>query len=130
MRTRFTDELVALTADPTQMCRLTQKAAERVTDALVTADSTAAYEAFALEEELQRMHNSREARTVVPLAPQAPVARDLRRVVTAIQIAGEPALIGHHLERSIEHILQIERPTRFLDTGIPPTTRTDTATAE
>lgn len=223
MRTQFTNELVALTADLTQMCRLTQEAAERVTDALVAADLTATYEVFALEEELQRMHRACEARTVVLLALQAPVARDLRHVVTAIQIAGELsrigrltsrvaervykshpepvapapvlellaemghlaarataragaavasghesppiedetdahtmatlnrrlhtalsvspwpggtddaielALVGHHLERSIEHILQIERLIRFLDTGIPPTAQTDTALAE
>ncbi|MEU1986078.1 PhoU domain-containing protein [Nocardia sp. NPDC019395] len=95
MRTQFTNELVALTADLTQMCRLTHEAAERMTDALVGADLTATYEVFALDERLQTMYGACEARTVVLLALQAPVARDLRHVVTAIQIAGELSRIGH-----------------------------------
>ncbi|MFI5715639.1 phosphate signaling complex PhoU family protein [Nocardia sp. NPDC051750] len=95
MRTQFTNELVALTADLTQMCRITHEAAERMTDALVEADLTATYEVFALDERLQTMYGACEARTVVLLALQAPVARDLRHVVTAIQIAGELSRIGH-----------------------------------
>lgn len=214
MRTQFTNELVALTDELTQMCRLTQDAAERVTDALVEADLTAAYEVFALDERLQAMYAACEERTVVLLALQAPVARDLRHVVTAIQIAGELsrigwltsrvadqvyksspdpvapepivallaemgrraahatahalrsvaagqqppeeapdppaetmeelnrqlhaalstpawtgstdtaielALLGHHLERCVDHTARIERLIRFLDTGVPPT---------
>ncbi|WP_280399849.1 phosphate signaling complex PhoU family protein [Nocardia carnea] len=95
MRTQFTNELVALTADLTQMCRITHEAADRMTDALVGADLTATYEVFALDERLQTMYAACEARTVVLLALQAPVARDLRHVVTAIQIAGELSRIGH-----------------------------------
>ncbi|WP_067655653.1 phosphate signaling complex PhoU family protein [Nocardia harenae] len=94
MRTQFTRELVALTQDLTQMCRLAHDAAERVTHALADADLTATYEVFALDEQLQKMYAACEARTVVLLALQAPVARDLRHVVTAIQIAGELSRIG------------------------------------
>ncbi|MEV0357503.1 PhoU domain-containing protein [Nocardia sp. NPDC050697] len=94
MRTQFTRELVALTQDLTQMCRLAHDAAERVTHALAAADLAATYEVFALDEQLQKMYAACEARTVVLLALQAPVARDLRHVVTAIQIAGELSRIG------------------------------------
>ncbi|RJO79455.1 phosphate uptake regulator, PhoU [Nocardia panacis] len=76
------------------MCRLAHDAADRVTDALVDADLAATYEVFALDEQLQKMYGACEARTVVLLALQAPVARDLRHVVTAIQIAGELSRIG------------------------------------
>ncbi|NUP26243.1 MAG: phosphate uptake regulator, PhoU [Nocardia sp.] len=104
VRTQFTNELVALTADLTQMCRITHEAAERVTDAVVGADLTATYEVFALDERLQTMFGACEARTVVLLALQAPVARDLRHVVTAIQIAGELSRIGRLFSRVADQV--------------------------
>ncbi|MGW0005119.1 phosphate signaling complex PhoU family protein [Nocardia grenadensis] len=104
MRTQFTNELVALTADLTQMCRITHEAAERVTDAVVGADLAATYEVFALDERLQTMYGACEARTVVLLALQAPVARDLRHVVTAIQIAGELSRIGRLFSRVADQV--------------------------
>ncbi|MEU4313009.1 PhoU domain-containing protein [Nocardia sp. NPDC024068] len=106
MRTQFTNELVALTADLTQMCHITHEAAERVTDALVGADLTATYEVFAHDERLQAMYGACEARTVVLLALQAPVARDLRHVVTAIQIAGELSRVGWLLSRIADQVYQ------------------------
>lgn len=106
VRTQFTNELVALTADLTQMCRITHEAADRVTDALVGADLTATYEVFALDEQLQAMHSACEARTVVLLALQAPVARDLRHVVTAIQIAGELSRIGRLFSHVADQVYQ------------------------
>jgi phosphate transport system protein len=104
VRTQFTRELVALTNDLTLMCRLAHDAAERVTDALVEADLAATYEAFALDEQLQKMYGECEARTVVLLALQAPVARDLRHVVTAIQIAGELSRIGWLISRVADQV--------------------------
>lgn len=106
VRTQFTNELVALTADLTQMCRITHEAAERVTDAVVGADLAATYEVFALDERLQTMYSACEARTVVLLALQAPVARDLRHVVTAIQIAGELSRIGWLFSRVADQVYQ------------------------
>ncbi|WP_069163164.1 phosphate signaling complex PhoU family protein [Nocardia altamirensis] len=106
MRTQFTRELVALTNDLTLMCRLTHDAAERVTEALVGADLTATYEVFALDERLQTMYSACEARTVVLLALQAPVARDLRHVVTAIQIATELSRISGLVSRVAEQVYQ------------------------
>lgn len=203
------------------MCQLSEEAAARVTDALVDADLTATYEVFALDEQLQQLYSTCEERTVALLALQAPVARDLRHVMTAIQAAGELsritwltsrvadqvylyhpapvapqpildtfaamgrvavsataragravssgqqdlvadvepatsdleameslnrklhnelaapawtastdnaialALIGHHLERAVDHVRHIERLIRFLDTGVPPTAQVD-----
>ncbi|GAA5070503.1 phosphate signaling complex protein PhoU [Nocardia iowensis] len=106
VRTQFTQELIALTNDLTLMCRLTHDAAERVTDALVGADLTATYEVFALDERLQTMYSACEARTVVLLALQAPVARDLRHVVTAIQIATELSHIGALVSRVADQVYQ------------------------
>ncbi|AFT99284.1 phosphate uptake regulator, PhoU [Nocardia brasiliensis ATCC 700358] len=106
VRTQFTRELVALTNDLTLMCRLTHDATERMTDALVGADLTATYEVFALDEQLQGMYGACEARTVVLLALQAPVARDLRHVVTAIQIATELSGIGTLVSKVADQVYQ------------------------
>ncbi|MEV0294644.1 PhoU domain-containing protein [Nocardia sp. NPDC050710] len=104
MRTQFTHELVALTNDLTLMCRVAHDAVERLIDALVDADLKATYEVFALDEQLQKMYGACEARTVVLLALQAPVARDLRHVVTAIQIASELSRIGWLTSRVADQI--------------------------
>ncbi|MET7767111.1 PhoU domain-containing protein [Nocardia sp. NPDC005366] len=104
MRIQFTHELVALTNDLTLMCRVAHDAVERVIDALVDADLQATYEVFALDEQLQKMYGACEARTVVLLALQAPVARDLRHVVTAIQIASELSRIGWLTSRVADRI--------------------------
>ncbi|WP_054811165.1 phosphate signaling complex PhoU family protein [Nocardia arizonensis] len=104
MRTQFTHELIALTNDLTLMCRIAHDAGERVVDALVDADLRATYEVFALDEQLQMMFGACEARGVVLLALQAPVARDLRHVVTAIQIASELSHIGSLSSRVADRI--------------------------
>ncbi|WP_332838755.1 phosphate signaling complex PhoU family protein [Nocardia bovistercoris] len=104
MRTQFTHELIALTNDLTLMCRIAHDAGERVVDALVDADLRATYEVFALDEQLQKMFGACEARGVVLLALQAPVARDLRHVVTAIQIASELSRIGTLSSRVADQI--------------------------
>lgn len=104
MRTQFTLELVALSNDLTLMSRLAHDATERVTEALAGADLAAAYEVFALDEQLQQMFAACESRTMALLALQAPVARDLRHVVTAIQIAGELSRIGRRTETAGQYV--------------------------
>ncbi|MFI5503678.1 phosphate signaling complex PhoU family protein [Nocardia asteroides] len=104
MRTQFTLELVALSNDLTLMSRLAHDATERVTEALASADLTATYEVFALDEQLQQMFAACENRTMALLALQAPVARDLRHVVTAIQIAGELSRIGRRTETAGQYV--------------------------
>ncbi|MFE6926224.1 phosphate uptake regulator PhoU [Nocardia sp. NPDC057663] len=104
MRTQFTLELVALSNDLTLMSRLAHDATERITEALAGADLTATYEVFALDEQLQQMFAACENRTMALLALQAPVARDLRHVVTAIQIAGELSRIGRRTETAGQYV--------------------------
>ncbi|WP_410877294.1 phosphate signaling complex PhoU family protein [Nocardia sp. A7] len=104
MRTQFTLELVALANDLTLMSRVAHDATERVTRALAGADLAATYEVFALDEQLQRMFAACESRTMALLALQAPVARDLRHVVTAIQVAGELSRIGRRTETAGQYV--------------------------
>ncbi|MFC4377809.1 phosphate uptake regulator PhoU [Nocardia halotolerans] len=104
MRTQFTLELLALSNDLTLMSRLAHDATERITTALAGADLTATYEVFALDEQLQQMFAACESRTMALLALQAPVARDLRHVVTAIQVAGELSRIGRRTETAGQYV--------------------------
>ncbi|MFD3748499.1 phosphate uptake regulator PhoU [Nocardia sp. NPDC058633] len=111
MRTQFTLELVALANDLTLMSRVAHDATERVTAALAGADLAATYEVFALDEQLQLMFAACESRTMVLLALQAPVARDLRHVVTAIQIAGELSRIGRRTETAGQYVYRAHPST-------------------
>ncbi|TDP29017.1 phosphate signaling complex PhoU family protein [Nocardia ignorata] len=104
MRTQFTLELLALSNELTHMSRLAHDATERITEALAGADLAATYEVFALDERLQQMFAACESRTMALLALQAPVARDLRHVVTAIQVAGELSRIGRRTEAAGQYV--------------------------
>ncbi|MFC4125177.1 phosphate signaling complex PhoU family protein [Nocardia rhizosphaerae] len=104
VRTQFTLELVALSNDLTLMSRLAHDATERITEALAAADLTVTYEVFAIDERLQQMFATCEHRTMALLALQAPVARDLRHVVTTIQVAGELSRIGRRTETAGQYV--------------------------
>ncbi|MFJ4652076.1 phosphate signaling complex PhoU family protein [Nocardia sp. NPDC088792] len=106
MRTKFSIELMALTDELAHMARLTQEAAERGAAALTGADLTAAYEVFALEEQVQVEHAKCEDRSVILLALEAPVARDLRHVVTAMQIADDLLAVSGALSRVADVVVR------------------------
>ncbi|WP_024801356.1 PhoU domain-containing protein [Nocardia sp. BMG51109] len=86
MRTKFSFELAALTDELAQLSELAREATERAAVAVREANLTAAYEVLAIDERVQTLHDACENRAVILLALEAPVARDLRHVVSAIQI--------------------------------------------
>ncbi|MFD7841478.1 phosphate uptake regulator PhoU [Nocardia sp. NPDC059764] len=106
MRTKFSSELVALTEELAHMAQLTQEASERATAALLRADLTAAYEVFALEEQVEIEHAKCEDRSVILLALEAPVARDLRQVITAMQIADDLLAVSRSLSRVADVVVR------------------------
>jgi phosphate transport system protein len=87
VRTKFVEELEALTGELGQMSRIAHEAVELATAAVTRADLAIAYEVFACDEQLKARHASCQQRALLLLALQAPVARDLRHVVTGSQIA-------------------------------------------
>ncbi len=105
VRTKFSIELMALTDELAHMARLTHESAERATAALAGSDLTAAYEVFALEEQVQVEHAKCEDRSVILLALEAPVARDLRHVVTAMQIADDLLAVSGALSRVADTVV-------------------------
>ncbi|MFI6865493.1 phosphate signaling complex PhoU family protein [Nocardia sp. NPDC050406] len=106
MRTKFSYELATLSDELAQMARLAHEATERADIAVAESDLTAAYEVFALEEQLQVKHARCEDRSVILLALEAPVARDLRHVVTAIGIADDLFGIGGALSRVADNVVR------------------------
>lgn len=106
VRTKFSIELMALTDELAHMARLAHESAERASVALVGSDLTAAYEVFALEEQVQIEHAKCEDRSVILLALEAPVARDLRHVVTAIQIADDLLGVAAALSRVADVVVR------------------------
>ncbi|WP_040811675.1 phosphate signaling complex PhoU family protein [Nocardia concava] len=106
MRTKFSSELMALTDELAHMARLTHEGSERAAAALAGSDLTAAYEVFALEEKVEIEHAKCEDRSVILLALEAPVARDLRQVVTAMQIADDLLAVSRALSRVADVVVR------------------------
>lgn len=94
VRTKFAAELAALSEELGRLAELASLASERAAVGLARADLTAAYEALAADEELQAGYTACENRAVILLALEAPVARDLRQVVSAIRITDDLSRIG------------------------------------
>ncbi|RMI34430.1 phosphate signaling complex PhoU family protein [Nocardia stercoris] len=106
MRTKFSSELAALTDDLARLAKLARDAAELAMVAVADANLTVAYEVFALGEQLQLAYGACENRAVLLLALEAPVARDLRHVVSAIQIADDLSQIGRLTDRIAETVVR------------------------
>jgi phosphate transport system protein len=94
MRAQFRHELDQLRADLGGMCELTGDAVGRATRGLLDADAEAAGQVVVDVERLRLLHNTVESRALGILARQAPVAGDLRAVVTAIHVAADTDRMG------------------------------------
>lgn len=94
MRTDFRQQLESLQADLGAMCALAGDAVGRATRGLLEVDAETAREVGHDIERLRFLHNTVERRTLGILAKQAPVAGDLRTVVTAIHVAADADRMG------------------------------------
>ncbi|MBV9318941.1 MAG: phosphate signaling complex protein PhoU [Mycobacterium sp.] len=94
MRTAFHDQLNALTQSIADMCDLAGTAMERATRALLDADIIAAEAVITNHEDLVVREVQAEADAFALLALQAPVAGDLRVVVSSLQNVAEVERMG------------------------------------
>ena len=94
MRTDFRQQLDSLQADLGAMCALAGDAVGRATRGLLDVDADAAREVTRDIDRLRVLHDTVQRRTLAILAKQAPVAGDLRRVVTAIHVAADADRMG------------------------------------
>ena len=94
MRNDFHAELDSLTGSLSQMCGLAGLAMERATQALLQADLVLAEQVITDHEHLTRMQLHAEETSLLLLALQAPVAGDLRVVVTSMQNVADAERMG------------------------------------
>ncbi|GAB7066387.1 phosphate signaling complex protein PhoU [Mycobacterium hodleri] len=94
MRTDFRQQLESLQDDLGAMCALAGDAVGNATRGLLDVDEDAAREVARDIGRLRFLHSTVEKRTLAILAKQAPVAGDLRRVVTAIHVAADADRMG------------------------------------
>ncbi len=94
MRTAYHEQLEALTGQLGQMCGLAGGAMERATQALLQADLVLAEQVISDHDQIATMSARAEEAAFVLLALQAPVAGDLRAVVSSIQIVADVDRMG------------------------------------
>lgn len=94
MRTAYHDQLDALTTQLGEMCGMAGIAMERATQALLQADLMLAEQVITDHEQISLMSAHAEETAFVLLALQAPVAGDLRAVVSSIQIVADVDRMG------------------------------------
>jgi phosphate transport system protein len=94
MRTAYHEQLSALTNQLGEMCGLAGVAMERATQALLQADLVLAEQVISDHEHITSMSARAEESAFVLLALQAPVAGDLRAIVSSIQIVADVDRMG------------------------------------
>jgi phosphate transport system protein len=94
MREGFQADLVEIGRVLVSMAEAVRTAMSRATDALLSADGTAAQLVVDRDQEIDARHRLVEERVNEVLARQAPVAGDLRLVVSALHIAGDLERMG------------------------------------
>src|SRR6202040_2111179 len=94
MRTAYHEQLDALTTQLGEMCGLAGMAMERATQALLQADLVLAEQVITDHEKIAALSARAEESAFVLLALQAPVAGDLRSIVSAIQMVADIDRMG------------------------------------
>jgi phosphate transport system protein len=109
MRAVFNGELEQLGVELATMCGLAADAMEKATRALLRSDLVLAEQVISDDEELDAAQARCEEHTFVLLSLQAPVARDLRLVVSAIQSAEKIERMGD-LARHVAELTRRRHP--------------------
>ena len=94
MRTAYHEQLDALQGQLAEMCGLAGVAMERATQALLQADLVVAEQVITDHEQIADLSARAEEKAFVLLALQAPVAGDLRAIVSSIQIVADIDRMG------------------------------------
>ncbi|WP_310794462.1 PhoU domain-containing protein [Rhodococcus opacus] len=122
--TQFHDRLDALTDRLASMSHLAGEAIEIATDAVVHADLPLAERVFDLNEQVEARVAHARTRRWRCWRLQAPVARDLRQVITGVHLVADPSRMGglaQHVAESVRR--RRTRPTRRRTRCATPTTR-------
>ncbi|WP_207841592.1 phosphate signaling complex protein PhoU [Williamsia soli] len=94
MRTAYYTQMAELNTLLAGLCERSGTAMERSTDALLTANLAVAEQVISDHDHIQRMSGVVEERAFNLLARQAPVAGDLRSIVTTFQVVADIDRMG------------------------------------
>jgi phosphate transport system protein len=94
MRSAYIEQMAELNGVLGQMCELAGIAMERSTQALLEGDLAIAEEVIGAHEQLTTLSTTAEERAFAILALQAPVAGDLRAIVSGFQIVADIERMG------------------------------------
>ena len=109
VRTTFHEQLDALLAQLSALCRLTEVALGQATHALLEADLATAEQVITDHDLVVALAQRCEERAVTLLALQAPVARDLRTVVATLNLVDDLLRMGV-LAQHVAHIARRRHP--------------------
>ena len=118
MREQFHEELDTLSDLLVEMTRLVGSAVGRATTALLDADLALAESVIAADKAVDALQAELEERSLRMLARQAPVATDLRLIVTGLRMSADLERMGD-LAR---HVAKLAR-MRYPESAIPPELR-------
>ncbi len=111
MRTAFHQQLELLTEQLGDMCAMAAEAIKQATEALLGADLTLAERVIAAQEGMAALSARIEGTAFALLVLQAPVATDLRAVVSAIRVAADAERMGA-LAVHVAEIARLRHPLR------------------
>jgi len=117
-RTAFHEDLEGITDSLVEMTRLVGSAMSRATTALLDADLQLAEGVIAGDETVDALYHEVEERALELLARQAPVASDLRVVVTSLRMVTDLERMGD----LALHVAKVAR-RRYPSSAIPPELR-------
>ncbi|MCW2691668.1 MAG: phosphate uptake regulator, PhoU [Mycobacterium sp.] len=118
MRDEYHDELQTVTDSLVEMTRLVGSAMSRATRALLDADLTLAESVITADETVDLLYREVEDRALELLARQAPVASDLRTIVTSLRMVADLERMGD----LALHVAKVAR-RRYPGSAIPPELR-------
>jgi phosphate transport system protein len=119
MRDAYTEQLEMLAEGLSSMCGQVANALEKATRALLECDLQLAEEVISEDVRIDEVRDAAEAKAFALLALQAPVATDLRIVVSAIHGAGDIERMGD-LALHVAQAARRRHPNRVLPTEIAP----------
>ena len=102
LRTAFQDELDGVTQTLSELSSLVSSAITQATHALLTADLSEAEAVIAADDRVDEIQHELDARIIDIIAPQQPVASDLRALVTALRMSADLERMGdmaHHIAK-------------------------------
>jgi phosphate transport system protein len=120
MREGFSEELEGISNQLVEMTMLVGAAMGQATTALLDADLHRAESVIAADEAVDELQHDLEERALGVLARQAPVARDLRMIVTSLRMSADLERMGD-LARHVAKVARLRYPDSAVPLPLRPT---------